>query len=384
MNAIAVNNYREILVFHNNCEQSCKHCVVKPSPACDLEETEKLINSLQQGPHKIRVYFSDQTQQNIRGVIKRLGYNTIELKDKVESSHVKELAETKPVFGFSLHGHRADIHELICQKGNFHTTIHALKEAKRLHLPNVRIYSVVHGKNYRYVEDLCNLLEEYNVSTVIFLKLTCAGMARRMVSDMFLDTRSYVEFFHIFENVKKKFRGRMEVILESKLWGPKYSRLKISLIQLMGLFSRKQKFFCKGGREKITIHSKTKEVFPCYSAMGDRRFCLGYYDEDRGIIIKNSLWLKDLIEKIGEPCKSCKLLWWCGGHCRGSAISEHLRLSGEFDIYAGHSYCPVALGIIRTWDTEEIRNFTYKLFSLLRQFFSQAGKILPTCTPNSK
>lgn len=372
---VEMSKYQTVLIFHNNCKKNCKHCFCKPSPACNVEETRQLIDSLQQRGNNVRVYITDQTQPNILTILKRVGYDTVELKDKLEPIYVKELAQTNPRFGFSLHGHRADIHELLCQKGNFQETIKALKEAKRLNLRNVRVYSVIHRKNYSYIGHLCSLVEKYGVSKVIFLRLAYGGMARALAEDIFLDQESYIQFFQIFESVKKKFRNRMDITLESNHWGPQYSRLKICLIQLLSVFTKKQKFSCIGGRDKICIHSKTREIFPCYPTVAASELRLGYYDKDKGIVIENPLWLNDLIEKIGEPCKTCKLLRWCGGHCRGLAISDHMRLTGEFSLYAGHTYCPVALGITKALDMDEIIELTDKLFNLPSRFFSKARNL---------
>lgn len=370
-----MKKYSKVYIFNDNCRNLCKHCFCKPTPPCSLEETESLINSLEQQDYDVKVMFTDQTDPNILKTVKYLGYDMVELKDKIDTNFVRELEQVNTTFGISLHGHRADIHELLCRKGNFETTINALKKTKQLNLRNVRVYCVIHKKNCLYIEDLCKLAIRYGVAKIIFLRLSYGGMARNLPEDMFLDKESYVQFYHLFERVRDKYRNTIDLGLLVHHWYPKYSRLAAALIQVIELVSKKQRYFCQGGREKIAVHSKTKEIFPCIHTVTDSRLRLGYYDEDRGVVIEKSLWLKDLIEKIGEPCKSCKLLRWCGGHCRAMAINDNLLIKRKFDLYAGQTFCPVAFGITKTIDFEEVKRSLLKMKKMLRCFLAKSRPV---------
>jgi len=370
-----VEKYDTVYIFHDNCKNLCKHCFCKPTPACSLEETEKLIESLEQQGNNVKVMFADQSNPKILKTVKHLGYDIVELKDKVDPDYIMKLEKSNTTFGISLHGHRADIHELLCQKGNFEKTINALKQTMELKLRNVRIYCVLHKKNYLHIEELCRLAVNYGASRIIFLRLMYGGMAKKLPKNMFFDKESYIQCFHVFERTKNKFKGKIELDLLVHHWYPKFSKLAVSMIKLIKIFNRKQRFFCLGGRKKIAIQSKTKEIFPCVYTVTDSRWRIGHYDERKGIVIENSLWLKDLIEKIGEPCKSCEMLGWCGGHCRGVAINDQLLMTGEFDIYAGQTFCPVNMGLTKTIDSDEIKRYLLKMKRMLRCFLSKSRPV---------
>lgn len=341
------------MVFHHNCSKACRHCFCQPSKICDLFETKQLLNELENQGYKTKVMFTDQADWDVIEVIKKVGFDIVELKDEVDPDYIRELEAVNVTFGLSLHGHTAELHDMLCREGNFEKTMRALQQFSDLGLKNLRIYSVLHKKNYPYIDQLCEMLRHYNVDRIIFLRLIYSGNAKNLPEELFFDEEAYLEFYKRYFNVRQKFKGQFKVDLLAQHWEPKYSKIKALLLGLTKTISAKQRYFCQGGREKVAIHSKTKQIYPCCHMITENKLLLGHYDEKRGVVLENDLWLNDLIQKIGEPCKSCNLLHLCGGHCRGTAIADHLFFTGEYDIYAGHRLCPYALGISKFFDWEE-------------------------------
>lgn len=376
-----MKDLKEIYVFHDNCTRNCIHCFCKLSGSVspsDLEQTEKIMHSFQKRGYSVQAYVSDPRQRDaFERLIRPFGYKMLELKDTITPSYYKEILKDSVTIGLSLHGHCPEIHELICEKGNFQKTIKTLEVVKKEKLKNVRVYCVVFKKNYLFAEEICKLINSYGVSKIRFLRLMHLGRAKDLPDDMFLDKEAYIHFFEIFQEVKRKFRHKIDIDLESPGWGPYYTKVTIKVLKLMGRIIKKQFYHCQCGQIKIVIDPRTKRFFPCYGLISYNDISLGYYDESQGLIMDNPLWLQNLIEKIEEPCRSCKLLWMCGGHCRIQAIEEYYSVAKNTNIYSGHKWCPVVLGIRRPFDSEEacniLRMIPKKLFLIISDIIYDTG-----------
>jgi len=317
--------------------------------------------------YNTRVYFSDQSDPRLLDILKRVSYDEIELNNRVVTDYVKELSTTNPIFGFSLHGHRADIHEILTQEGNFDVTIDAIKKARKLNLPNLRVFSVLHSRNYMYMQEMCELLQKYDFSHLQFTKLNYAGGAQELPDDLYMDQDAFVHVVKTYEKLKAKYSGTMELSL-SKMYGPTHSRLKVHFLGLITPFMKRQRRACHGGIEKIIVDAKTKKIFPCVWTTGEEWINLGYYDEEKGLVFEKKTWFEDIESKIGEPCKSCKILRYCGGYCRSAAIAETNRLTGKIDLYAGFPRCPVSLKITKFVKSHEVKSFFARLFFLKKPY----------------
>lgn len=336
----------QVCVFHDNCKINCKHCFCKPSAPADLDRTEKLMSRLKERGHRVHLYVTDPKNTDAFDKLVRPDeYGTLQCKDKVDPRKIGEEQLASMGISLSLHGHNAALHDAICQKGNFDRTIRALEEAKRLDLKNVRVNCVIFRQNYRYVEEIAELVSRYGVAKLYFLKLAWAGQAREMPDEMFLDKKAYTEFYRIFMRARKKVRRKITIALEPEAWGPLCSSLRIRLLLILRPFFGKRRRFCECGSAKVTVDAGTGKVYPCYGVVGFDDVCLGRFDDEKGLELDNPVWLGDLFEKIGEPCRSCGLLDYCGGHCRIRAIENLIRAGAEIDPYVGHDWCPIAMGI---------------------------------------
>lgn len=365
-----------IWVFHDNCERSCAHCMCKPTPRCNVNETRELIDSLQRKGYKTKLYITDPGSEEVLSMVNLFGYTYMELKDKIDITFLSQLTVNSPELILSLHGHEAGLHELLCETGNFQLTMKAMKKAQNSNLRNLTINSVVHRRNYQYIEDLCDLVFKHGAMVVKFIKLGYAGRARKLPEDMFLDAKTCAEFFRLFERVKKTYRGRMEVIVDRRAWGQYYSKFTASLMGAVARLLNKQVFVCQAGFEKIAIHSKTKDVFPCHLGVANRHSKIGYYDERKGLVIEKSIYggnRSNLLERIGEPCNHCKILRWCGGGCRGVAIYDTYQQTGNIDIYAGQPLCPIGLGVTPIFSAEEIRRVFRRVLSRVKHLLARPG-----------
>jgi len=352
-------NLKQVFVIHDNCSRGCTHCFCKSSSdfcPSDIEQTEAVVSSLKSKGYEVHPYVTDPGKADVfEKFIKPFGYNTVEMKDSIDHDIVANIPNDGTVtVGFSLHGHNAATHEMLCGKGNFNKTIEALQLAQKQKLKNIRVYSVIYIDNYSSIEELCELLKKYSVSEVIFLRLGYGGRAQQLSDKMFLDNNAYREFFEIFKKTEVINRGKIKLSLDSATWGPYNSTVKIKILQILGLIIKKQYFTCDCGHKKVTLDPRTKKIYPCSLMIQADIGNMGYYDEERGLIINNFLWLNDLADKIGEPCKSCKLMWFCGGHCRVAVIENNHRITKKVDIYSGHSWCPVALGIRKPFRLKDL------------------------------
>lgn len=353
-----------IFVYHDNCSNNCKHCACKPSRLCNLSDTKQLINQLKKDGHNPHIFITNRTEHETVHQLECLADDVSVLDGTAHSDYVYQYKQTAPMFAFSLHGHRADIHELLCRKGSFKEVLKVLQQATHSNLIKPMLQTVIHKKNYAFLEEFCDLVMKYGVSRVALAKLSFSGSGRKLPTDMFLDKASIIEFFHIVDRARQKYRKKIHLELLPQ-WGPRPSKFKIFFLGLFHRWVKQQQYVCYGGVKKIFIHSKTKEIYPCSYSVAEPRARLGFYDKDRGLVIENNNWLHNLVNNIGEPCRGCKILYWCGGSCRGSAISEHLRLTGVYDTYAGFINCPVEMGLNKAFDAQEIITCLRRLFTKL-------------------
>ena len=94
---------------------------------------------------------------------------------------------------------------------------------------------------------------------------------------------------------------------------------------------------CNAGRGRIAVDSNSRKIYPCFSLIADDRFGMGYWQNRRANITYSPF--ENLLEKIGEPCRSCGTLEVCGGACRAEAIAEKERTTGKLDLFAGLTNC---------------------------------------------
>jgi len=327
------------------------------------EEAKRLISSIEAKGYTVALQVTDQSTPSALKFIQDQGFiemmddpetKIVELKDSLpdEEQTLRKMSQAGVTFVFSLHGPTEELHSIICdEEGNFGRVLKSIEEAKKLDL-RVFVNTVVHKGNYRSLVKLADLLVGYQIKKIRFLKLISSPRAMENMPDLFLTNDELVEFYGIFEKLRKEYKGRLEFGLINQTFGPFPTKLEFRLNQLLSwLTFKRQSFYCRCGTYSVCVHPHTLDIYQCRFTITNPSFVIGKWNFEKGIIQHKATWFKDFSEKIGEPCRSCRILARCGGYCRAQAISNKFRLTGEFDIYSGFENCPVALGIYKplTW-----------------------------------
>lgn len=346
--------FRPDLVWipHMNCKDNCPHCILKPSPITTDDEVREMMEAVKRHGLTTAVYIANQSEPNALKFAREDEFRlnkVVELKDSLEPPYddVLRLHRMGALFLFSLHGHTEELHRLFSRgDGNFRKTVDSIRKAKELGLRTI-VNCVFHRKNCRSVEAICDFVFQNGGGKIRLIKLSSAPRAANNMPGLFMEPDDIVAFFKIVNKVRQKYRAApFGIEIQRQSFGTVLSWAEIQLARLQTrLTGRKQSYYCTCGREHVTIHPKTKLVYHCRFSITNERFAIGHWDDDKGIVIDRDTWFERLAEKIGEPCRSCKLLGSCGGGCRGSAIVEKQQRTGELDIYAGYDSCPVALGV---------------------------------------
>jgi radical SAM protein with 4Fe4S-binding SPASM domain len=379
-----MKSFNEIHLFIDNCKGNCKHCFCKPNKKEKFDEIKRIFESMKNLAGEKKIYATNQTEKKVYNLLEKVGTDVIEMKDKYDLKFVDQIGNNNKILGFSLHGATQEIHDAICGKGNYEKTLLAINMARNIPEKYKRIYSVVHRLNYKDLEKLCVLVKNNGINNISLLRLSYMGNARNLPKEFFFDKDSLKDFFGILRDLKIKMSGEMNIDLIYKSWGA-YSKPKLILDYYLKAIKKQHKYVCGGSRVKITINSGNKQVFPCNYTVTDSRFRIGRYTYDGKIIIeRDTINRNDLLENIGDPCKNCKYLKYCGGHCRMIAISDYLLFKNKFDLNAGFSLCPISLGVSLPFSLKnkiKTLKFIHKELKNIAKSFIETKNTLKYSTP---
>ncbi len=353
-------NPTKALVIHNNCTGGCRFCFVEPYRRDDAEETASLL---------------DETKR--LGIDSRL-FHLGRIDEELSRRHPQP--EEMQCFGnrgrdgysnpaevsFNLHGPSAQVHELLAPRGEFDAILEEIGNHRDNGAgPLIQIFSVIHEKNFRLMEEMCRLFHELGADRVFFLKLSYGGRNRKLPADMFMTRDSIARFLTSYDRIRFRLKPTRFLLLHN--WGPRYSHFKQLCGRLLRWFSTGA--FCETGRDEVAVQASTKEIYACRFTVTVPVFRMGRFDPDRGMIIDND-WFPTLHENVEEPCRSCRVFHSCQGGCRSEAVSEKYRLTGEMDVNAGFDNCMVSAGSVRliNWreDSISVLRVLGKLFPFFR------------------
>lgn len=361
-----------VWILHQNCTSNCPHCFWRPVPTSTNDEIRELIDSVRSHGCTAGLQLADQHSPDALELMVETGFidqveeegrKVIELKDSLpEQDWLEKMVEKDVTFVFSLHGHDPETHKLISHSADFSHTFAGIKEAQRRGL-RVFLNTVVHKGNCRSVVEICDLAADNGVKRIRFLRLQPSPRAMQHLSNLFMDTPDVFDFFEHFNRAREKHYGNLEIEMISPTFGPYYSRLEYLIARVLSMLKgSKQGFFCDCGSRTVCLIPKTRQIYPCRFIVADPRFAIGYWDDEKGVVIDKPTWFDGFEENIKEPCRSCKILKQCGGYCRAQAISNHYWRTGELDFHAGVHGCTVPQGVYRPLLASDYWDIFKKIF----------------------
>jgi radical SAM protein with 4Fe4S-binding SPASM domain len=287
--------------------------------------------------------------------------NNIQLK-----SGTQLISEELETIGFSLHGHTSEIHEQICPKGDFKQTLTTIKAAKQVQVKIAWLYCVVYSDNFYKLEEMTEFFYSLGLTKVTFIRLSRGGLANSLPDSMFITLDQFPHFYKTFARLKVKYAGKMKLIAEPHSWGPYASKLRVITLAILGKTPFRRPIpFCEGGDIKVAIDSASGNYYPCHITV-NTDLKIGTYSIDEGFTETNPFSMKSMQHKLGEPCKSCNLLWCCGGYCRMRSIySDESFKTEQVDIYSGNHFCPLQAGHFKPLSITELRRILYLLIYLV-------------------
>ncbi len=221
-----------IWVFHQNCDNNCLHCFLKPTEQTTDVEVLKTALSLQKHGHKVRIHLADCSKPGALAMTQEFGFRkeemkVLEFKNTLPSlDALDEIIREGVACGFSLHGHNDDLHGLICtEPDDFDITLNTLDRARQLNL-KVFVNSVVHRRNYRFIGELCKLLEIRGIRWLRLGKLSYSILAARNLDGFFMEREDIIAFFEIVKKLRRKYRNRLIIEPVCNSFGLIQSRLK--------------------------------------------------------------------------------------------------------------------------------------------------------------
>jgi len=272
----------------------------------------------------------------------------VELRDSLP--HYMEEMPKGSVFGFSLHGHTPELHNLIVRdKDNFDRVVETLKEAHRRGLKKMFVNHVVHKKNYKHLEEFAELMATLEVPLLRITKLVSSPSAYKNVPELLLDVDEIHATVRETNRLREKFRGRVVVAISEYGFGKLYTKKRYNFVKfLCNLSPVQMRHHCESGRKVFAVSSDNGNVFPCRFFLHADECKVGTITEDGELNLQHPNWKEEFhnnLNNIEEPCASCDILKWCGGACRATAMAEHFQVHGNWNPYAGLKSCPVAAGV---------------------------------------
>ncbi len=351
------NSKTKVEVLHKNCTYNCKHCFVGTTDATQANASRETADKLEGKGYEVSVWTSSMEK---KGALKLRGeYGTprsgkgkvdciVELRDSLP--HYMEDAPDDSPFGFSLHGHTAEIHNhLVRDPKNFDRVVATLKEAHERGLEKYFVNHVVHKKNFKHLEEFSELMLELKVPQYRITKMVPSPAVMNNVPDLPLDPHEIHDVVRQSNVLRERYRGRLIVGVAVDGFGKLFTKKRYNLIRAMCKMAPMQiRHHCEAGREIFAVDAVTKDVYPCRYFSDVEESKIGKMNDDGQLVFDGPSWKADFhanVQNVEEPCRSCDILKWCGGGCRATATAEHAQFTGEWNPYAGLKSCPVAGGV---------------------------------------
>ncbi len=351
------NAKTKVEVVHKNCTYNCKHCFVSATESASPEVSRETAQKLKDNGYDVSIWTSSMEKEGALKLRSEFGQwrsgngdanCIVELRDTLP--HYMDDAPDGSPLGFSLHGHTAQIHNLLVRdEDNFDRVVETLQEAHRRGLEKYFVNHVVHKKNYKHLADFTELMADLKVPHYRITKLVATPAVLENVPSLLMDPEEIHEVIRQANILREQYRGTVIVGVATFGFGALFTKKRYKLTTALCKLSPMQlRHHCQSGLEVFAVHAETKDVYPCRYFLNANEGKVGTMSDEGKLQFDQHSWKADFhqhISKIEEPCRSCGVLKWCGGGCRATATAEHAQYTGEWNPYAGLKSCPVAGGV---------------------------------------
>lgn len=358
------NTIKTVIIMDTSCSSGCAHCFCGGRTG-NIDNGRKIAEEVARLPNVNGILyptlFSDACF-DIHEILGQAG-GLISREERFFTNDLR-VARYKTV-EISLHGATAETHALLTRKPDSFSKVLRTIQELRTNFPDVQIHvlSTVHKKNYHELEKLAELCVEIGVDYLNLIKISYLGQSKHLGPEWYLDREDIRRVLKIVEQVENRYRENLNLTMMSN-WGlsEEFARGIKKLREASGTEREElqSKYWwseavccspkkevstdwythficCPAGREQVAVHTNSRKIYPCHLFIADDRFVLGNWEKGSPEI--TYFPFADLYEKIGEPCRSCDMLEICGGGCRGEAIAEKERTTGQLDPAAGMINC---------------------------------------------
>ena len=310
------NAKTKVEVVHKNCTYNCKHCFVASTKAASAEASRETANKLVDKGYEVSIWTSSMEK---KGAIKlrneygqwRSGKGKVdcivELRDSLP--HYMEDAPDDSPFGFSLHGHTAEIHDhLVRDPKNFDRVCATLREAHERGIQQYFVNHVVHKKNFKHLEEFTQLMAELKVPHYRITKVVSSPSVMENIPELLLEPDEIHQVIRQANSLREKYRGRVIVGVAVDGFGKLFTKKRYNLIKAMCKMAPMQiRHHCEAGREVFAVNAETNEVFPCRYFANAEEGRIGKMDDQGQLIFDTLNWKSDFqanIQQVEEPCRS--------------------------------------------------------------------------------
>jgi len=328
-----------VLVLENSCRLGCPHCFVDAGQG-DFDQARRVAFKAHDLGYKAYFYATQITKRCFE-IYKYIGQDlddgSICVRAEFAERQLDGLVSQSGRVGFSIHGARKETHELITGPGTWERTLDGIRAVRNANkFGKINLWCTLHGKNYREVTEICELAADLGVHFLNFQKLSFLGRARSLPSEWFLGRDEIGHILRMIQTVYDANDPRYPHITLAPNWGiTEHQAARFEEGKKLDYYPTKQ--YCPAGRQHFTVHSRTLAVYSCHHFAADERFIIGRWTDD-GLLVERDNF-HETLRSLEEPCGSCNIAETCGGGCRAEAVGEHMRLTGEYNPYAGLTTC---------------------------------------------
>ena len=337
---MAIKKY--ITLIKPYCEYNCLHCCYNTKKNISYKKIKKEMIKLQLNGHVVNLYDLSPNSKTI-GLFKltkqlengeHQGFNWLNLTPEfpLTKDNIEYLKKTKAALHYSIFGSTKEKNSIITGDINSFNRLlmHVIRIRKLLPNNYLSLFMVLHKKNIDEIPGIIKICEKihFNGFEVAFLAYINKARNKRF-KGLYLNDEDIKRFNSIIKKISKQTNIHISVDRTCGPSNPILEKCNIWAPPIKGAY-------CGCAINQFTVMLGSNLVFPCAAMAGDKRLAIGRYKD--GEIKINKKFDFDL-NKVGEPCKSCKLLPSCRGGCRADAIFYELEKTGKYNYSAGQRRC---------------------------------------------
>jgi len=239
----------------------------------------------------------------------------------INRKYAQKIKEWDIMVALSLDGATPTEHAFIRGKESyFHAVINTMKLFKELGV-RYTVTCIIHKKNYKSLEKIYDICNNYNAEKIFFTVLELGGRAKINYKDI---SPQKDELIDILKNIKSIKEDKTKISINALY--PLLMKISNENTSVNNKVNNKKKYLdeeirCKAGNEIIVI-SSNGETYPCSVFIGNNNFMLGnilnktlqeIWFSEKLNIFRGAIKINDLNE-----CKNCRYFIHCSDkYCRG-------------------------------------------------------------------